>query len=293
MLVEINLLPHKESKKLGFIISLSSIVALLLIAGAYYYWQINVTKNEVASLDRQIAMTKKVTQREEQNSQTVEAANSVSQLKSAIHWADDYPIQTIPVMRHLTSLLPERGFIQSFGYKEEGTITLSVQFDSAREAAYFLDNLNKSKWIAEASLSSLAAAADPAEDATTGNVNQTNTTATDSQANTTDSTVNTTNQTSTPNQTQTGQNTTGVTANTGGQTNSASGTTNTQNNTVNTTTNTNTVINTGKTTAGTNVTKNSNILPRYTGQFEIKLDKEFVKKNIKKSTKDEKGVAGS
>ncbi|WP_335712141.1 hypothetical protein [Neobacillus drentensis] len=36
-----------------------------------------------------------------------------------------------------------------------------------------------------------------------------------------------------------------------------------------------------------------NILPRYTGQFEIKLDKEVVKKDIQKSNKNEEGVTGS
>jgi len=293
MLVEINLLPQKDPKKFGFIITLSSIIVVMILLGAYYFWQINLTKNEVASLDRQIAMTKKITQREEQVSQTMDTTNSVSQLKSAIQWADDYPIQTIPVMRHLTSLLPEHGFIQSFGYTGEGTITLSVQFDSAREAAYFLDHLNESKWIAEASLSSLAVA--PIAGTTTGTANQTNTTGTAAQGNSTGSTGNVTYQPNTTNQPQLSQDTTGVTANTESQPNTASGTANTQNNTVNTTTNTNSVNNTSTaaTTTKTTVSKDPNILPRYTGQFEIKLDKEFVKKNIKKNKRDEKGVAGS
>ena len=82
---------------------------------------------------------------------------SITLLKNAVEWANSYPIQTIPVMQHLTGLLPERGFIQTFGYTEAGTVTLSVQFDSSREAAYFLENLNESDWIDEANLSSLTA----------------------------------------------------------------------------------------------------------------------------------------
>jgi hypothetical protein len=145
MLVEINLLPQKEPKKIGFIITLSCLVGLLVLTGAYYLWQTNSTKSVIASLDRQITMTKKIAEKENKSTETVEATSSVSQLKTAIDWANDYPIQTIPVMRHLTSLLPERGFIQSLAYSEAGTISLSMQFDSAREAAYFLDNLNESK----------------------------------------------------------------------------------------------------------------------------------------------------
>ncbi|MBT2697897.1 PilN domain-containing protein [Bacillus sp. ISL-40] len=184
MLVEINLLPQKEPKKIGFIITLSCLVVLFVLVGSYYLWQTNSTKSEIASLDRQITMTKKIADKENKSTETVETTSSVSQLKTAIEWANDYPIQTIPVMRHLTSLLPERGFIQSFAYTEAGTISLTVQFDSAREAAYFLDNLNESKWIEEASLSSLAAAS-TAE----STVDNTNTTTSTNQTNATNSTT--------------------------------------------------------------------------------------------------------
>ena len=84
---------------------------------------------------------------------------SVSLLKSAVEWANSYPIQTIPVMQHLTSIITRAWIYSSFGYTEAGTLSLSVQFDSAREAAYFLDSLNESEWIEEAVLSSLNAEA--------------------------------------------------------------------------------------------------------------------------------------
>ncbi|MFL6556997.1 MAG: PilN domain-containing protein, partial [Bacillus sp. (in: firmicutes)] len=197
MLVEINLLPQKEPKKIGFIITLSSLGAILLLAGAFYLWQTNVAKNEIASLDRQITMTKKIADNANKSTETVAATSSVSQLKSAIEWANEYPIQTIPVMRHLTSLLPERGFIQSFAYTEAGTVSLTVQFDSTREAAYFLDNLNESTWIEESSLISLSVSAAPestADSSTTATSGQTNGTTTSTgsttQTTTTDSSTN-------------------------------------------------------------------------------------------------------
>jgi Tfp pilus assembly protein PilN len=292
MLVEINLLPQKEPKKIGFIITLSCLVGLLVLTGAYYLWQTNSTKSVIASLDRQITMTKKIAEKENKSTETVEATSSVSQLKTAIDWANDYPIQTIPVMGHLTSLLPERGFIQSFAYSEAGTISLSVQFDSAREAAYFLDNLNESKWIEEASLSSLAAAS-----TTESTVDNASATTSTSQTNATNSTTQTTNQTT--NQTNTANSDQTVTnqsssSNTNSQTNSVTGTTSDQANTVNPTATTSTVNNTTTTSSSTeSKTVSDNILPRYTGQFEIKLDKEVVKKNIKKSNKDEEGVTAS
>lgn len=154
MLVEINLLPQKEPRKFNIII-LIVLLALLVLIGAFYYWQIQTAKGELQNLDKQISMTKEIAVKEEQNANKNESQMSISLLKNAVEWANTYPIETIPIMQHLTSLLPERGFIQSFAYAEAGTVILTVQFDSAREAAYFLDNLGESEWVGEPTLNSL------------------------------------------------------------------------------------------------------------------------------------------
>ncbi|ETI70306.1 fimbrial assembly family protein [Neobacillus vireti LMG 21834] len=276
MLVEINLLPQKEPKKFAFIITLSSLLAVFLVIGGFYFWQTQSVKDELTSLDRQISTTKKIAEKEQQNSETVASSSSVSQLKSAIEWAKDYPIQTVPVMQHLTSLLPERGFIQTFGYTESGAVTLTVQFDSAREAAYFLDSLNHSKWIEEASLNSLAATETNTETDTNA---ANNTAASNSQANTTSTTTSATSPT-------TSESTTTV----DNQNNSSTDPALNQNNTMTTTTNQNTVSNSSTTASKSNT---SNYLPRYTGQFEIMFNKEEIKKILQQGNKDGEGVKGS
>lgn len=276
MLVEINLLPQKEPKKFAFIITLSSLLAVFLVIGGFYLWQSQSVKDELASLDRQISTTKKIAEKEQQNNETVISSSSVSQLKSAIEWANDYPIQTVPVMQHLTSLLPERGFIQSFGYTETGAVTLTVQFDSAREAAYFLNSLNHSKWIEEASLNSLAAT----EMNTETNTNAASSTAaSNSQENTTSTTPSATNPT-----------TTDSTTTVDNQNNPATDTAVNQNITTSTTTNQNTVSNNA---AASTKSQTSNYLPRYTGQFEINFNKVEVKKILQQGKKDGEGVKGS
>lgn len=141
-------------------------------------------------------------------------------------------------MNHLTSLLPERGFIQSFAYTEAGTVTISVQFDNAREAAYFLENLKDSDWIEDVSLTSLTAT----ETDSTNNATQTTSTSATGQ---TTATTNTTN--------------TGVVAN-------------------------------GTTTTTTTQPANDNTVPRYLGQFEIKFNKDAIKKSADDSKKTEEGV---
>jgi Tfp pilus assembly protein PilN len=156
MLVDINLLPQKERGKKGLIVIISIVSALFLMLGGYYLWQIQTAKKNIANLENQIETTKKIVEAEQSNAEQSESNMSVTVLKNAVEWANSYPIQTVPVMQYLTSLLPERGFIQSFSYTEAGTVSISVQFDSGREAAYFLDTLNESEWIDEVSLSSLS-----------------------------------------------------------------------------------------------------------------------------------------
>ncbi|MCH6266694.1 PilN domain-containing protein [Neobacillus citreus] len=267
MLVEINLLPQKEPRKFAFFGTLAGILVILLLAGSYYYFQISSVKSDIASVNREITMTKKIREAEEKKNTTAESSTSVNQLKSAIEWAHTYPIRTIPVMRKLTSLLPERGFIQSFAYTEAGTITLTVQFDSQREAAFFLNNIHESNWIEDASLSSLTA------------VVQSDTAASGTQvASTQSGTVSSVN----PNSqvTVAGSNTEGqAAATTGAATTTAAVQTTTAGGSAAT-----------STTAAS--TQDSNLLPRYTAQFEITLNKDAVKENIKKSW-DEKGVSGS
>lgn len=284
MLVEINLLPQKERKKFAFFMVLAGFLALFLLTGAYYFFQINTMKKNIEGVDREITMTQKLREKEEAKNQSVESSSSVTQLKSAIEWANTYPIHTIPVMRHLTSLLPERGFIQSFGYTEAGTVTLSVQFDSPREAASFLNNLHESKWISDAKLSSLNPAAQ-AEASSTGS-----TTGQTAATNQNTGTVNT--GTASDGQTQAG-----TAANTGVQqdtTNTATGTTTQTDASSSAAPAASTSNNTATTQTGTVSNAITNLyLPRYTGQFEITFNKDVIKQENIAGKTDEKGVSGS
>ncbi len=276
MLVEINLLPQKEPKKFN-IIYLSSIVAALVLIGGVYLWQIQSVKSDVEAVDSQIAVTKKLADKQQQNANQAQVASSAGLLKSAVEWVKNYPIQTIPVMRHLTSLLPERGFIQSFAYTEAGTVTLSVQFDSAREAAYFLENLKESSWIADASLNSLSAVEKKETTAATAQTTGQNTATNTSGQNTATTTTATQNTTNTNAAATTNQSTT------------AAGQTSTTNSTTNTTTNT--ATNSATAATGTNAQPDKNILPRYLGQFEIKFNKDVIKTDLSK--KKAEGGTGS
>jgi hypothetical protein len=256
MLVEINLLPQKEPRKTNLIIILSIITVLLLFLSGYYFLQIQSTKNDISDLDRRIEMTMKITEATEKNASTTGNSMSVDILKNAVAWANSYPIQTIPVMQYLTSLLPERGFIQSFSYTEAGTVSLTVQFDSVREAAYFLDHLNDSSWVEDVNLSSLTA--QEKEETSETTTHSSNTETTDQTATSAEEfqPVVVTLDPNNPNKFTFTPVTPNVTE-----------------------------------TTEEKVKSNENYLPRYIGQFEIKFNKETIKKLSNGSS--EEGVTES
>ncbi|MBI0576509.1 PilN domain-containing protein [Neobacillus cucumis] len=300
MLVEINLLPKKEPKKINLIIALGSGLALFLLIGGIYLWQIKSTKSDVAEVDRQISMTQKIAEQQQQKSDSAQSINSVSQLKGAIEWANSYPIHTIPVMKHLTSLLPERGFIQSFSYTEAGTVSLTVQFDSAREAAYFLDSLNESKWFEEASLNSLSTTETNTADTAAVSNNQTNTTSAGTSTNDQNTTSNSSDSNNQKKSTSTKSNDTSQSNNSVTAANNSSQPTTNSNDSnskaTNQTGNTTSSASTNSSSSTLNSTNNKKVkkyLPRYTGQFEIKLNKDNIKEILNKGKKDKEGVTGS
>jgi hypothetical protein len=263
MLIEINLLPQKEPRKFNLII-LIILLSLIVAISSFYFWQIQSTKYNVIEVDRQIETIKEISAKETENAQQDQSLMSVSVLKNAVEWADTYPIKTIPVMQHLTALLPERGFIQSFGYTETGTVTISVQFDNPREAAYFLDSLNKSDWIEKVSLSSLnvQAVVDPSASATQST---TSTTTSDS--------VNSTQPTDTTVSDQNNQ-----TATTADQS---------------TVPNSNTATTAPSTLSSTVASVEDKYLPRYIGQYEINFSKDAIKKVLNKGKTDGEEVTAS
>lgn len=161
-------------------------------------------------------------------------------------------------MQHLTGLLPERGFIQTFAYTEAGTVTISVQFDSAREAAYFLDNLNESEWIDDANLSSLTA---KEQEENKEAVPSTGTNSQQTSANVNNQSIVVTTDPNNPNSiiiTPVDPNTTAA-----------------------------------QNTTATAQQQPVDVLPRYIGQFEIKFNKETIKKLLNKGSEDEEGVTQS
>jgi type IV pilus assembly protein PilN len=155
MLVEINLLPKKESKSFALLIIAGILILLLLASSFLIYWFGRGYTQDRNHLQKQISATQELVAIEQQKLVDFEASNSVTELNNTVDWAKQYPIKTVPVIQQLSSLLPDRGFMLDFTYEETGNIQLSVQFDTSREAAYYLTSLLDSEWVEDVRLLAL------------------------------------------------------------------------------------------------------------------------------------------
>ncbi|KAB2338718.1 hypothetical protein F7731_03990 [Cytobacillus depressus] len=155
MLVEINLLPKKESRNTSFFMLVGAFALILLIGICVTVWIGQGYKAKIESVAKQQTATQELIAAEEEKVANVESLNSLEELKKAVAWAEDYPIKTVPILRKFTQLLPERGFIQTLSYEESGNIVITLQFDTSREASYYLKSMLDSEWIEDATINSL------------------------------------------------------------------------------------------------------------------------------------------
>ncbi|HHY72843.1 MAG TPA: fimbrial protein [Bacillus bacterium] len=163
MLIEINLLPKKERKKLSTLIVVIASILILLIGSVYNVLMYQTSKTEVNNLTTNLQMTKELRAIQEQKLTEVTSTSAVDRLKTTIDWVQKLPISTVTLLGHLTALLPERGFILNVTYADSGVVTLTVQFDTNRQVAYYLNELENSDIIDSVELRSVNTSGDELE----------------------------------------------------------------------------------------------------------------------------------
>lgn len=134
----------------------AGLILLFIIGSIFLFISYQSTKTELNSLKSQLQTTSQLRVIQEQKLGEINATSAVDELKSTIEWTEKLPISSVTLLDHLTSLLPERGFILNIDYQDTGTVTLNVQFDTNREAAYYLNELERSNVIRKVTLNSLS-----------------------------------------------------------------------------------------------------------------------------------------
>lgn len=155
MLVDINLLPQKEKKRSWGLIT---ILIGLIIVGVFFLtlWLLYHSQlRTVEQLNRELTINQEL-RKVYEDSQSTQATTPTEELEQAVKWVESNHKETYILLEHLTALLPERGFIQNYSYESLGTLSLSVQFDSTRQAADFLNHLRASSYMKSVDLQSVS-----------------------------------------------------------------------------------------------------------------------------------------
>ena len=155
MLVDINLLAEKERDRPAFIVAAILLIFIGLVVGLVLYFLGNSYENKQQVL---IAQSVEVASQQaaiQEQMLTTEALNDTQKLQKTVDWAEAYQYDTLPLIRELTSLLPERGFFMNFSFTSPSEALIDVQFDTSREAAFYLTQLKSSDMITAVTLSTL------------------------------------------------------------------------------------------------------------------------------------------
>lgn len=157
MLVEINLLPKKEQRKSSQLAMAIVLLILLAAASSTIYLQGRNYETKMDAVDMQVESLQKLNAAQQEKLAGDQTGNSAIKLLTAVQWADQYPMETVQLLQNIIALLPERGFIKSFEYSNTNSVLITIQYDSSRDAAYYLSSLKQSEWVQEADLLNIVA----------------------------------------------------------------------------------------------------------------------------------------
>ncbi|MBT2693052.1 hypothetical protein [Bacillus sp. ISL-55] len=157
MLVEINLLPKKEHKTSSSLSIALILLFIFVLVSIGVFVQARMNETSLKKVDQEIESMQKLNTALQTKISDQESSDSTGNLQRAVTWAESYTPETVKLLRILIALLPEQGFIQSLSYNGEGIVGVKVQFESSRDAAYFLSSLKHSKWVNNASILTLEA----------------------------------------------------------------------------------------------------------------------------------------
>ncbi|WNS81818.1 hypothetical protein RRU94_13730 [Domibacillus sp. DTU_2020_1001157_1_SI_ALB_TIR_016] len=165
MLIDINLLPAKRKKNIPLFVWLLT-GAAVLAAGLALFAAVHIKQGQVERAEKELAAQQQLREALEQAAQNASSGTQTSadQLQQAAEWSQTRRLPASPILEHLVSLLPERGFFQAISYVSDEAMNLTVQFDTSREGAYYLAELKDSEWVESASILQVDTSVDETEE---------------------------------------------------------------------------------------------------------------------------------
>lgn len=152
MLVDINLLPLKETKSLKSTILIIAVVTFLLGSATWLGLDYYVSENTLQEKERLLEQEKLLVQTKMKNQDQSTAITDFAPLVEKVEYIRGKEIAATDLLQHLVALLPERGFFIKYEYKDRNSIKVEVQFDTLAETSNYLHELTNSPYIKEASI---------------------------------------------------------------------------------------------------------------------------------------------
>ncbi|MBB4825853.1 type IV pilus assembly protein PilN [Sporosarcina luteola] len=160
MLIDINLLPEKERERSRLLlIAIGLLGAAALIWGGFFLVAGRLSA-DTQQLDRQIVAIQQeqaTLQNEDETNPTDDSKSAIQELAVSVNFVEAHRYETVPLLRDMIALLPERGFFVTFTFTQPHFAEATVQFDDKQEASYYLTRLLSSDVVVDASLESVIA----------------------------------------------------------------------------------------------------------------------------------------
>ncbi|MGM0864302.1 MAG: hypothetical protein ACQEWF_06485 [Bacillota bacterium] len=122
-LIDINLLPEKEKKSSVFLYGMTIILILFIVSCLIFFFSLRSIQTETERTLGNISQTEQLIEVQQTKLLDSESTGGAKKLEETVEWMNNYPIETVPVLNKLISLLPPRGFIQTFEY----SLTLNAE----------------------------------------------------------------------------------------------------------------------------------------------------------------------
>ncbi|GKV54423.1 hypothetical protein NCCP2222_03700 [Sporosarcina sp. NCCP-2222] len=160
MLIDINLLPEKEKERSRLLILAISLLGVALLIWVVFFVLAGRLASDTEKLDQQIIAIQQ-DQAALQGSESSQPAGgtktAVADLEQSIRFLEGHRYETLPLLRDMVALLPERGFFVNFTFTQPHFAEVTVQFDDKQAASYYLTRLLSSEAIVDASIESVTA----------------------------------------------------------------------------------------------------------------------------------------
>ncbi|NYF25017.1 fimbrial assembly protein [Sporosarcina sp. JAI121] len=155
MLVDINLLPEKERDRSQLLIAALAIIGAAVLLWLILFMLSNALENETETLEGQLVSLQASQEEIRSELQQFEFGDEKKLLVATVGWAEGYQFDTVPLLHELINLLPARGFFHSFDFTGPNLATVTVQFDTKQDSAYYFTRLKMSPTVSEIHLDSV------------------------------------------------------------------------------------------------------------------------------------------